>query len=808
MPISSTSRKAGPFYGNGAATTFTFDFKIFEPSELRVVRFSSALGVDLDLVAGVDYSITLNPDQDEAPGGEVILAVAPAIGDRVVLLSDVPDLQPMDLTNQGGFYPDLLNGGLDRSTIQVQQLREEMGRAIKLPPTAEDGEYVLPLPQGNKLLAWGQDGKTITNLDPGELISVVTYGNTKADVFEGDGTSAAFALSASPGSVNNLAISIDGVVQVPEIDYAWGGGKSLVFAVPPPAGTRIFVRYQEALDEGTDVSGKADRSGDNITDPPNWREGLGLGDAATKDVGTGAGSVAAGDDARFASAQQKTFTSSPGRTRTVVDRLKQDFHIFDIITSEMDQEAIRTGTSITDWSDALEEAFGRLAISSQDEPGRVMELPAGQMRFSRTLTKPYAAKLIGKGRAHTRLVSLNGSGHGLVIPEFDQGGYVGGIQLKRSVESDPGTYGLYLSHGTSDVVLDRIGVSLFANGIFGGSTDYGQLIQCRVDDCFGDGWVQQDTRPSSAPEDPSSYDPAVQWHLYKPLVRWCQGAAYKVIASSGGRGVIAGEWNDPGTFENGQSMFVLGNGSPAKGVYDIRLNGGFFGSDNAGVDVETFGKNNEFRFNLIERIGLDAYGPRFSPDGTSRTRSTPGGLGYGRGFRAGTSNSVMRLEASFDDTAGYSVIQACDMIVDVRAKNPGLAADEQIVIKQFAGKLTGQVASEGATAAVDFASDAAHLVRASGAVIGVATPTSVVTTPGGEREALKVAGVAVLTGQETGFTPMSGTARKGPVETYSGVAEATYSQAKFQEALDAIGALSERLKAHDDALLAGKIPKA
>lgn len=264
MPISSTERKAGPFYGNGVAATFTFDFKIFEPSELRVVRYAADLAVDLDLVAGVDYSITLNPDQDEAPGGEVILAVAPATGDRVVLLSDVPDTQPVDLTNQGGFYPDLLNGGLDRSTIQVQQLREKLGRAIKLPPTAEDGEYVLPLPQGNQLLAWGQDGKTITNLDPGELISVVTYGNTKADVFEGDGTSTAFALSASPGSVNNLAISIDGVVQVPEIDYSWGGGKSLVFVVPPPAGTRIFVRYQEALDEGTDVSGKADRNGGNL----------------------------------------------------------------------------------------------------------------------------------------------------------------------------------------------------------------------------------------------------------------------------------------------------------------------------------------------------------------------------------------------------------------------------------------------------------------------------------------------------------------------------------------------------------------
>ncbi|HRL05107.1 MAG TPA: hypothetical protein PL098_00170 [Brevundimonas diminuta] len=385
MPISSTSRKAGPFYGNGAATTFTFDFKIFEPSELRVVRFSSALGVDLDLVAGVDYSITLNPDQDEAPGGEVILAVAPAIGDRVVLLSDVPDLQPMDLTNQGGFYPDLLNGGLDRSTIQVQQLREEMGRAIKLPPTAEDGEYVLPLPQGNKLLAWGQDGKTITNLDPGELISVVTYGNTKADVFEGDGTSTAFALSASPGSVNNLAISIDGVVQVPEIDYAWGGGKSLVFAVPPPAGTRIFVRYQEALDEGTDVSGKADRSGDNITDPPNWREGLGLGDAATKDVGTGAGSVAAGDDARLSYSQ-----GGPNvLTKTLQDKARQ----FPVAS---------------DWSGAnYAQRVMNAANALASGGGGDLYLDIGIQQVPETIIMPAQVTLRGRGRGIRHDVNAN-----------------------------------------------------------------------------------------------------------------------------------------------------------------------------------------------------------------------------------------------------------------------------------------------------------------------------------------------------------------------------------------------------------------
>lgn len=264
LPISSTERKAGPFYGNGSAATFTFEFKLFEASELRVVHYDVDVRVGRDLVAGIDYNITLNPDQDDAPGGVVTLAKPLANGDRLALLSNVADLQPVDLTNQGGFYPDLVNGGLDRATIQVQQIREQLGRAITLPPTAEDGTYELPLPEGNQLLVWGPDGKSIVNIDPRTLVSVVTYGNTRADKFDGDGTNTVFALSGSPGSVNNLAVSIDGVVQVPEEDFVWSGNNILSFSSPPPAGSRVLARYQEALDEGTDVSGKADKSGGNL----------------------------------------------------------------------------------------------------------------------------------------------------------------------------------------------------------------------------------------------------------------------------------------------------------------------------------------------------------------------------------------------------------------------------------------------------------------------------------------------------------------------------------------------------------------
>ena len=279
MSISSTARKAGPFFGNGVATDFSFDFKLFRTEELRAVRLDGPTGLEVDLVEGVDYDAGLNADQDENPGGGITLRAALASGDRVTLVSAVPELQPVDLTNQGGFYPDLLNGGLDRATILVQQLKEAIDRSLKLPVSSTAAQLTLPLPQGNQLLTWNGDGSALVNRDPGELISVATYGNTRADIFDGNGTQTSFVLSASPGSVNNMQIAINGVMQVPGVDYTWGGGVALSFTSAPPAGTKVFVRYQEALNEGTDVSGKADKTGANLTDDDAalFRERLGSG---------------------------------------------------------------------------------------------------------------------------------------------------------------------------------------------------------------------------------------------------------------------------------------------------------------------------------------------------------------------------------------------------------------------------------------------------------------------------------------------------------------------------------------------------
>jgi len=120
MTISSTTRTAGPYAGTGLVTTYPFAFKVFATSDVFVVRTVS--GVDTTLTLGSDYTVTLNANQDSSPGGNVVLFSVLAVGATLNIRSSVLALQLTDITNAGGFYPQVIEDALDKLTILLQQL--------------------------------------------------------------------------------------------------------------------------------------------------------------------------------------------------------------------------------------------------------------------------------------------------------------------------------------------------------------------------------------------------------------------------------------------------------------------------------------------------------------------------------------------------------------------------------------------------------------------------------------------------------------------------------------------------------------
>lgn len=133
MTIERESRRSDVYLGDGMNTSLPFGFKVFLPTEIVVVINEN--GVERTLSHGQGCTVSLNADQDVRPGGTVRLATPLPAGSKAVVLSNVRPLQQVDLTNQGGFYPDVLNAVHDRLTMLIQQLMELQARTPQVPAT-------------------------------------------------------------------------------------------------------------------------------------------------------------------------------------------------------------------------------------------------------------------------------------------------------------------------------------------------------------------------------------------------------------------------------------------------------------------------------------------------------------------------------------------------------------------------------------------------------------------------------------------------------------------------------------------------
>lgn len=250
MTINSTIRKAGPFIGNGTASSFPFTYKVFQASDLDVVRLDQSTNVQTTLQLTTNYTVTLNQDQDSNPGGTVTLVAGPlATGYTLTMTSDVPNLQPTDLTNQGGFYPEVINDALDRATIQIQQLQEQTDRSLRL-PLSSTADAELPPSAPNELIGWDATGNNLINVDPSSLASVAAYATAYCDVFVGNGITTSWTLTRNPAVLYNLDVSINGSTQEPTRDYTLSG-TTFTMTTPPPIGARVVVKYKEGLPNAT-----------------------------------------------------------------------------------------------------------------------------------------------------------------------------------------------------------------------------------------------------------------------------------------------------------------------------------------------------------------------------------------------------------------------------------------------------------------------------------------------------------------------------------------------------------------------------
>ena len=297
MTTPSTPRKAGPLLGTGAQTSWPFTFKVFAASDIAVT-IANNLGVETALVLGTDYSVSVNANQDTSPGGTVTYPISGSplpVGSKLTIIGNLPYDQPLDLPSGGNFSPLALENELDRLAMQIQQLREQVGRAVQVSVTT-GANVGLPAPSANELIGWDSTGNNLQNFALSELATAVAYATMRYDTFAGNGVTTQFTLTADPVTLANLDVAISGVTQVPGSDYSLLNGV-LVFTSAPANGTEILARYGEGLvNVGGDSSDirflQAGTSAVNRTVQSKLREDKSLNDF-----------VGADDDTRFANAK-------------------------------------------------------------------------------------------------------------------------------------------------------------------------------------------------------------------------------------------------------------------------------------------------------------------------------------------------------------------------------------------------------------------------------------------------------------------------------------------------------------------------
>ena len=132
MTISSTTVK-NSYSGNGSTTAFAYTFKIFANTDLQVIIRSST-GTETVKTLTTHYTVS---GVGDASGGNVTFTSGntPASGETVVIRRAVPQTQAIDYIANDPFPAESHEEGLDRATMTLQQVQEELNRAIKLSRT-------------------------------------------------------------------------------------------------------------------------------------------------------------------------------------------------------------------------------------------------------------------------------------------------------------------------------------------------------------------------------------------------------------------------------------------------------------------------------------------------------------------------------------------------------------------------------------------------------------------------------------------------------------------------------------------------
>jgi hypothetical protein len=146
------------YLADGLQASFTYPFPIFDAADLEV-------RVD-GLVLAHGYAVT---GAGASEGGSVVFEAPPAAGRRITLRRSLAIARTSDFQANGILRARTLNDELDYQVAAMQEVKEELGSALRLDPSEVGGLATLPLREAraNRLLGFDSLG-AVTVFDRGE----------------------------------------------------------------------------------------------------------------------------------------------------------------------------------------------------------------------------------------------------------------------------------------------------------------------------------------------------------------------------------------------------------------------------------------------------------------------------------------------------------------------------------------------------------------------------------------------------------------------------------------------------------------
>ena len=120
------------YQGNDSSVQFPIPFPFAGVSSLKVFL------VPPDGVARPVEQQNFAVDETASDLLYPIFGIPLPTGWQLAILRYTEDVQPLDLTNQGAFYPESVEGEFDRVVLEIQEVRRDVARALKIPLGSEE----------------------------------------------------------------------------------------------------------------------------------------------------------------------------------------------------------------------------------------------------------------------------------------------------------------------------------------------------------------------------------------------------------------------------------------------------------------------------------------------------------------------------------------------------------------------------------------------------------------------------------------------------------------------------------------------